>query len=415
MIAGREHRGLYISLFVALILRVTVCCLLSDELTRDRDAYLPLARQLFHGAGFVSPDGRPTAFRPPLYPLQLASAFWVFPEPLAVAVVNLVWSLIAVWGTWSAARSLGLTTGAVPASLLVAFDPLLLWYSVQPMTEVMCAGLVACLMAFLVNRDRGTASGWRIGLVFGFLVLCRPTFWPLAGLALVATIVAISRNRSFGAARLLCWGAGTVVVVTPWVVRNFVVLGSPVLMTTHGGYTLLLGNNAVFQAEVVERGDGAEWSSESFERWQQALQGDLAQLGAGATELERDRWQSARAWEYLAGHPRAGLHAAWYRTRQLWSPVPRESSRNPWVRWCVLGWYLPVLLASAAGLVDRLVDLRWLPLLGLVVTVQLVHLLYWTNTRMRAPLVPVLSLYAVAGTVAVVRRPRPSPAEKDVS
>ena len=73
----------------------------------------------------------------------------------------------------------------------------------------------------------------------------------------------------------------------------------------------------------------------------------------------------------------------------------------------LVGWYYTVeLLAFAVGLLvvsARCCSRRgppracpWLPLLALVLTVQLVHLVYWTNARMRAPLVPVISLLAVA-------------------
>ena len=37
----------------------------------DPDNYLPLARALAEGRGFVI-NGRPTAYRPPLYPIVLA-------------------------------------------------------------------------------------------------------------------------------------------------------------------------------------------------------------------------------------------------------------------------------------------------------------------------------------------------------
>ena len=37
-----------------------------------------------------------------------------------------------------------------------------------------------------------------------------------------------------------------VIVLSPWMIRNLVVLGEPVWTTTHGGYTLALANNPVY-------------------------------------------------------------------------------------------------------------------------------------------------------------------------
>ena len=39
----------------------------------DPDNYLPLARSLAEGRGLALPDGRPTAYRPPLYPIVLSN------------------------------------------------------------------------------------------------------------------------------------------------------------------------------------------------------------------------------------------------------------------------------------------------------------------------------------------------------
>ena len=57
------------------------------------------------------------------------------------------------------------------------------------------------------------------------------------------------------------------------------------------------------------------------------------------------------------------------------------------------------LLAFAVGMV--VVAMRpdrghWWLLYALVFTVQAVHLVYWTNARMRAPLTPVIALFAAA-------------------
>ncbi|MFX9077435.1 hypothetical protein ABTN32_20465, partial [Acinetobacter baumannii] len=53
---------------------------------------------------------------------------------------------------------------------------------------------------------------------------------------------------------------GTILTVSPWLVRNWLVFGVPILTTTHGGYTLLLGNNSVFTQDVVQQPWGTVWS-----------------------------------------------------------------------------------------------------------------------------------------------------------
>jgi len=179
-------------------------------------------------------------------------------------------------------------------------------------------------------------------------------------------------------------------------------------MTTHGGYTLLLANNPVFYTDVVDRGWGSEWTKSSFDRWQEELQADLKQLGEHATELDRDRWQSLQARQFISEHPSRFLKAVLYRIRSLWTIIPQGDAAaaiGPRLVQLVGWYYAAELLAFAAGIVVvgfrmvRAAGARptwWLLLLALVVTVQAVHLAYWTNARMRAPILPVISLLAVA-------------------
>lgn len=400
-------------LAIALLLRCIVIWLNVNELTHDRDAYLPLASGIAAGRGYVVPESQnPTAYRPPLYPVLLAGLMVALPPAASVAVVNLVWSLVAVWATWRAADWLSLGWGRLVAALLVATDPMLILYSAQPMTEVTCAGLVALLVLLLVRRDGcDRTHQFCIGILFGALVLCRPTFWPLAGLALVGWGCSRFSRRSDGEQPVtpsFPWRVivGTLVVVAPWVIRNQVVMGSPILMTTHGGYTLLLANNPVFYTDVVDQGWGTEWKKDSFDRWQGEVEADLSQqLGDHATEVDRDRWQGLWARQFIASQPGRFLKAVVYRVRSLWSTTPQGDSAAAAGSSLIqfVGWFYTIeLLALAIGLVA--VGFRitrgacpaapWCPLLALVLTVQLVHLVYWTNARMRAPIVPVICLFA---------------------
>lgn len=419
--ASVHGRDLFVCLFIALMLRGIVLWLYADELAHDRDAYLAIARCVAEGKGFVDPDrGTPTAFRPPVFILQVAALSKLMPVAYSVAVINLCWGLVSVWATWRTGQWLGLGIGKTFAALLVAVDPILLQYSAQPMTEVTCAGLVALFIYWLVRSDIRPA--WRelgTGLLFGGLVLCRPAFWPFAGLA--AGVWGIERWRDHMTTAQpfssIPWRvfAGVLIVVGPWVIRNQIVMGTPILTTTHGGYTLLLANNPVFYANVVQQGWGTDWPKDSFDRWQEDLQTRLAEeLGPDATEQDRDRWQSRMARRFIIENPTAFLEAAIYRVRSLWRTTPQGgvaavtgSRLVPVVGW----YYMVVLVAFGVGLVragwQGILSQGsgqsglWLSLFLIVFTVQAVHLAYWTNARMRAPIVPIISLFAVTA----IKRP----------
>ena len=412
--------GLVFLLLAALVLRLAMIGDQPAELTQDRDAYLGIATSLLERRGYSSPDStQPTAFRPPVYPLLLAFGILVFPVPVAVGGINVIAGLLTVWLTERLGNCLGLGRYRFIAAGLVAIDPLLLRYTVQPMTESLCTFLAALLLWSLVTVSTSPcANSWYqrfgCGFAFGLLVLCRPTFWPLAVFFCWNGGVAFGqlfwqqdrRARMKVLLSMLSCPLGTLLVVAPWLIRNWLVLGVPILTTTHGGYTLLLSNNPVFYQEVVQRPWGTVWQLESLTNWQSEMESQIQhQLGSDASEVARDRWYVAQARQSIAATPRLFAGATLHRIRSLWNTVPQGEAAEQTASATVIavGWYYSLVLT--VGLLGMVLvawqDRRhaWLPLYALIATVQLAHLFYWTNARMRAPLTPALSLFAAVSVM----------------
>jgi hypothetical protein len=192
-------------------------------------------------------------------------------------------------------------------------------------------------------------------------------------------------------------------VLSPWVVRNVLVFGRPIVTTTHGGYTLLLGNNPVYYRQVVAQPWGTVWSGQSLSKWQQSLEDAMASAVPPVTgELARDRWMYQRAWESIANAPDMFVRACWLRFLRFWSLAPIGPAKQaiPPIAHTAITLFYALITASlllAPCRLSRSDWKTWLPLLLLVVVFMLVHLVYWTDMRMRAPLVPAISLLAVRG------------------
>ena len=156
----------------------------------DPDRYLVLARSLAEGKGFAL-GGRPTAYRPPLYPILLTPLVATLGDQLAwgVAALHLVLGAGTVALTALAGRRWGLSPArALIASAIVACDPVLLAQARVVMTETPSAFLVAAVLAALAgDARRGPLLG---GLAFGLAALCRPSFLPAAGLTAAAALFA---------------------------------------------------------------------------------------------------------------------------------------------------------------------------------------------------------------------------------
>ena len=400
-------KPLVIVLLLAFTLRVAVVISQFARLTIDTDAYLAIAERLQAGDGFCSVSGQPSAFRPPLYPLLVAGCLQTGGSALlggmqvlaGTATVALTYVLARRWGLGD--------TRSLAAATLVAIDPLLLNYTSQAMTETLAALLtVALLVAWPQPADNEpqTRRAALAGVLLGLAALCRPTIWAYVLLCLAAVLWRRLRTQDRRFARpsreFLVLTTTTLLVIAPWVIRNTIVFGQPIVTTTHGGYTLLLGNNAAFYRDVVAQPFGTTWTADKLAAWQQSVEDEIARQGVPrGDEIARDAAMKSLAIEWMRANPSAALSCAWFRIRNLWSPVPLERGGVPsFVVWLVGAYYLALLLAVVFGLTGHQLHSRGQEAsLVLLLSLTLLHSLYWANARMRAPAVPVLAILAVAG------------------
>ena len=419
-----ERRCLIALLVLAGVLRLGVICWKPESLAEDRDLYWGIARNLAAGHGFIHPDiGQPTAYRPPSYPFLLAGIVLLGGGPNTLGVVQICLSVATVWLSWKLGRALKMKTGALLAAAFVAFNPLLIQSTALAMTETLCVFLLTALLwSWFVTRGDGSRSRLWVGVLFGLAALCRPTVWAfavLAGLISFAVWLASFRSetrRSFGQIARKWWPIALAcgLTIAPWVGRNWLVFGTPIVTTTHGGYTLLLGNNdEAYRAEIAKP-TREPWDSREFQRsleeqrrWTKEGTECLTFEEVPASEIERDRWMSQRALIWVHEHPRQFAESCWLRVKRFWNFMPGGSDAGSLprvVRWGMALFFLAELSLAALGLWRlRRDEWRiWWPLVLLVVSFALVHVVYWSNLRMRAPVEPVLALLAARG---FVRRP----------
>ncbi len=416
----RQHLQNRLSYLIVagLLLRLLLIVIRFDEFADDRDAYLGIANNLLQGVGFsTSGTDYPTAFRPPLYPSLLAFFTGVF-GTIGIAILHLVAGGVSIWATVKLGERLGLKEGALLAGLLVAIDPILLRYTTLPMTEVIFAALTT-LMLWLWNRadQRPSWNAYLLtGFTFGIAALCRPSLLPM--LAVLWVLYLMNDLTSFHRAEriikstlcIVLVGASAMITMLPWGTRNLAVFGHFKLTTTHGGYTLLLGNNPVFYDAVVRQPLGTTWGDyaaddvRSQTSWINKLNRQLDERGL-VSEFDRDHAQYDRAIKNIQAEPLMFLRASLLREIRFWSPVPigpQARSMNSVIYWGTALFYVLVYLLALLGVISIFYKSEnrrrlWLPALAMIITFSVVHSLYWSNARMRAPLIPVIAILAAYG------------------
>lgn len=408
---------------LAVTLRLLAIVVLPDSLGADPDGYLAFARNWSNAATYGFVPTVPSAHRPPGYPVFLLALDWVLPGPTGIAVGHITAATLAVCLTGGLASRLGAGRFAWLAMLVVAVDPLLIRGATLIMTETLFTALFAVLLrCSLCLFDDSTVRGrrwWRWVIVTGLTIaaaaLVRPIAWAVwcvLGIALCVTPRqprnatdkcesaagdgfacenAVATNTWSKWRALIAWCGALAIALAatlPWIVRNYLVFGVPILTSTHGGYTLWLGQNPVYYAEVVA-GPHAVWPEASFQRWTQS---NLDRT-VGLNELERDRFYRDQALAWMRDHPGAAAQSIGYHVWSLWSPAPRKESLA--VRWYCGVFYTALYVLAAFGLCQ---SLAWRPqsllLPTSLVSFTIVHAIYWSDVRMRTPLVVVLAVLA---------------------
>ena len=236
---------------------------------------------------------------------------------------------------------------------------------------------------------------------------------------------------------------GAIVVLSPWAIRNQIQFGRPIVATTHGGYTLLLGNNPAFYEWLHSGSWGSVWQGDQFNAdWERRRPNG---------ELQADRQAYAEAWQTICREPGTFFYACLVRIGRFWSPLPHQLSPNEsplrrLSRYAVALWYIAEYLLVLLGIWrmgrgkrgegrDDTTDssealpaltlalsqrerghelpsalhlppsaLRpsafrpspWLWAFLLVACLLATHAVYWTDMRMRAPVMPVVAIIAAS-------------------
>jgi 4-amino-4-deoxy-L-arabinose transferase-like glycosyltransferase len=388
--------------------------------------YIRLAGSLVQSGTLGQPGDPMTRFEP-LYPTFLAIArfltgdrFWL------IAVVQIAVCCVAALLLYELCLRLTRSRAAAVAStLLFAVHPYLIRQSVAWM-EISLLSML--LLAVLVTWDRiGRAHGPEpavaCGLLFGLAILTRAMVTPLW----IAAIIVLVLRRQMTSAILVA--ATALALMAPFAARNYRLDGS--LLPTRSGENLFVGNN--------------EYADRFIPRYDLDLLPDhgvqvaRARLGvspdARVSPRELDRALTSAAFEFMREHPWRTLRLKLLNVLYFFDVrlVPIEPAGegttvtlgadgrvtvlNPRRRSTAASLahsavYAVILTGALMGLYLRRHQWRRdVLLLATLAVFAGVASIYFPTTRMRAPVDPILMVYAGCAAAAIRARvwhaPRP--------
>jgi len=278
------------------LLVATVVVLWSGQALRfpDEVAYLDLARHLVAGEGYVNDAFMPSAYRPPGYPFWLAPWVLVPGSVLLMKLLNVALMGAALWFMHELVRRQSPKVAWLAGAGGLAYPVWTFTVSTlypQPLFMTLLMGMV-WLLAKQDERVSPRACVLMGGLA-GLAVLAVPAFLPLSAVLGWHLFQTRRLQGRPGLPGLIHLGLGMALVIAPWTLRNWLVMGAWIPVSTNGGINLAMGNNDMAGANT-----GTSLPISYFQ----------AMLPPYVSEPEEDRIFVHFALGWMSAHP---VHAAW--------------------------------------------------------------------------------------------------------
>jgi 4-amino-4-deoxy-L-arabinose transferase-like glycosyltransferase len=401
-----------------LVLRVVVGLhlnLLPGGGLRGYDFYRRTAANVLAGDGiffrYTALPGESWANRPPLYPLFLAGLQAVFGDSaIAIIVAQSILGAASVLLVAMVAFRLAGPRASVFAATGMALYPYFLGNDTtlieQPLYVVLMSAFTLVLLGALRRPIRGprrlVASACASGTLAGLCALTRETALVFAALVCLLALFGWTNLRF---RRRLAWTAIFVASITavcsPWLARNHLRFGVPVMALTTGK-ALWVGNNphtfAVYPEGSIDDSENVAWAR---------LPTDIhARLRGARDERERDRIFRGLAIAHISAHPGRCAWRGLVKMGQAFTPrlsPPRGGGLPDLVH----GICATLLIVMGIG---GAIAFRgtWYPAVQIFAlafgSVAVVAFVFWGQTRLRVTYDPYLIVLA-SGLLARLRRP----------
>lgn len=265
---------------------------------------------------------------------------------------------------------------AIFAAGICAIYPFFIFYSSLILSEAIFLFLFVWFLCLLFDEDSSVVSQ---GIVAGLMHLTKPIFF----YSFLVIWVWQYFFQKMPARKILTIALVMGVVVSPWVVRNFLIFDELVVNTASSGHILWEGNNPW---NVT---GGVSGTFQNPDAW-------LKAVPDGLTELEEDQWKKDQALAFIRENPAIFVENGLKKFFRLWSLWPNSVDYQHWVyKATSIFSFGPILLLSLIGVWVLKENRREIGLMvGLVGYITLLHVVTLGSIRYRLPLEPIMIVIA---------------------
>jgi len=397
--AGGPPNWLLIGL-LAVLVRLLFAVIIGRFWHIETWEYETIADHLLQGHGFIYGHLH-TLYRSycePLYPFLVAGIYalthhshWVL-----LVVQSVLYGITAVLAGRCAELATGNSRVALLAGLLVALDPALILYATKQHPLVLDAlfmTLVA-LSSLLYAQKPTSLRAAGIGLSVGLCTLTRPTI-----VAVIPLLIWWIGKKQIG--RILLMLGVSLLVVSPWILRNYKVQGRWMLTRSNTPFVFWLGNNPNATGSALDAGGEDLLKRAPPEFLEKIYRSD---------ERTQNRLFGEAAWAYVRSDPWGFVRRAGQKWLYFWwfSPQAGLSYPSGWLRLYRVWWGMLLLAGGWGALRLRTFSPparhSMLFLLGTALIVSGVQSLFYVEGRHRLAIEPIVTGLVAFGLYDMMKR-----------
>ena len=242
----KTNKWLIIIIGLALILRFVYLFLTYPPLSWfDSEGYDATAWNIVQGNGYIITPGIPYAGREPGYALFfLVPIYYIFDHSIfAVQIFQIIISIFIIIFTYLIARKILSIKMSLLSTFLITIWPPMIGYNGEIMTEIPFTFLLVLFLYILIKAVEAKSKKlfFFAGLTLGAATLTRFITFAFPFFLLVIFYL-IFRNKRQSSIYFLLILIGMLILVAPWMIRNYIIFDDFVLGRTGGGDIYWMGS-----------------------------------------------------------------------------------------------------------------------------------------------------------------------------
>ncbi|MDD3726342.1 MAG: glycosyltransferase family 39 protein [Candidatus Ratteibacteria bacterium] len=391
----REKLFIFFVLLVALCLRLLWIFHLDNNVDVWGDWWDEIASNLISGKGYMidnpfNPGDTPYySWRPPAFPIFLAGIYATFGHNFLYAKIGLaLLSTLSVLIGYLVAKKLFNPFTGILTTIGMAIYPTFIFFTGYLAPETLTLFLILLTIFYLTGCIDHSNSIYTLlaGLSLGCAVMCRTTMALFFCFILIWFFLVVKNKQEIWK-KFFIIVAGMLIVILPWVVRNYRIHRTIVFHSTDAGQALFINNNPE-SFRIEPSGTAFIYDSSEF---------------LHISEVETTKIFKRRAKDFIINHPATYIKYVGKRFLNFWRPIPYRISgpgkAYSYLHQIISGIYtVPVFIFAILGLLYSIKNWRKLFILyALIIYYSGTYILVRAIIRYRMPIEPYLIMFAAYG------------------